>query len=137
VIVGNKVNFRPEWIAMVLANRLWPKGSRPMHLSGVLQKGIGAWVARRPDGTLAAMIVNYDRRHPHDLVMRTIKEHATVGRLEGLGRYALTLDGRQLLWGDGRPQWSPATRTLEHPVIKDGTVKVTLAPASGAWLQLG
>jgi hypothetical protein len=135
VIVGGHIDFRPAWMSMILANRLWPKGTRPMHLSGTLQTGIGAWIAERPDHTLAAMIVNYDRRHPHDLVLRTTRRNATVGRVTGLGQYAVTLDGRQLLWAHGAPSWR-GTSVVEHPIIKAGTVHVTLPPKSGAWLRL-
>jgi hypothetical protein len=106
-----------------------------MHLSGVLQTGIGAWIAQRPNGSLAAMIVNYDRRQSHALVLHTTKRQATVGRVAPLGPYAVTLDGRQLLWVNGEPHWT-ATSKLEHPRIANGTVIVKLPPRSGAWLRL-
>lgn len=135
VISANGITFRPEWLAMLLANRLWPVGTRPMHLTGAFQKGIGAWIGQRPDGSLAAMIVNYDRTNPHTLVLRTTKQRATVGRVTVLNPTTLTLDGRQLAWADGQPAWT-GTSTLEHPPLKNRTVNVVMPPGSGAWIRL-
>ena len=119
VIAGDNITFRPEWLAMMLANRLWPVGTRPMHLTGTLQKGIGAWIAQRPGGSLAAMIVNYDRTNPHTLVLRTTKRAATVGRVTVLNPTTLTLDGRRPRLGE-RPAELDRHQHARAPAGQEG-----------------
>ncbi|MDX6701442.1 MAG: hypothetical protein QOF26_1668 [Baekduia sp.] len=130
------VAFHPLMTAMVLADRLWPAGTRPMHLRGALPPGVGAWAARRPGGDVGIVVVNRDMTHGRRVTLRTAGGRATAGRLRGAGGYAVTLDGQQLAWAHGAPVWR-GHRTVHRLPVRHGHVTVALAPLSAAWLRLG
>jgi len=133
---GGGLTFRPLWTAIYLADQLWPAGSYPLRLTGKLQAGLNGWVARRPDGSLAVLLVNGNLTRSRRLVLATTATTATVGRIVRAGPQAVKLDGRQLAWSDGAPVWK-GTEHLESPTIKKDRLAVTLAPESAAWIVLG
>jgi hypothetical protein len=120
---------------MVLADRLWPAGSRPLRLSGSLPTGLAGWVARRPDGSLGVLLVNSDLNQANRIVLDTPAGQAILGRLQAAGASAVTLDGQQLVWASGRPSWK-GHRRLERPPVRAGRLTVRLTPGSAAWLVL-
>jgi hypothetical protein len=130
------ITFRPLWTAMYLADQLWPNGSVPLRLTGKLQAGLTGWVARRPDGSLAVLLVNGNVTRSRRLVLATPAATATVGRIVRAGAQAVTLDGQQLAWSHGAPVWK-GTQHLTSPKIKKDRLAVTLAPESAAWIVLG
>jgi hypothetical protein len=130
------ITFRPLWSAMYLADQLWPNGSYPLRLTGKLQVGLNGWVARRPDGSLAVLLVNGNVTRSRRLVLATTATTATVGRIVRAGPQAVTLDGRQLVWSHGAPVWTGKLK-LDAPKIKKDRMAVVLAPESAAWIVLG
>jgi hypothetical protein len=135
VLTPNGITFRPLFSAMVLADRLWPAGSRPLRLSGSLPTGLAGWVARRPDGSLGVLLVNSDLNQAKRIVLDTPAGQAILGRLQAAGASAVTLDGQQLVWASGRPSWK-GHRRLERPPVRSGRLTVRLTPGSAAWLVL-
>jgi len=130
------ITFRPLWTAMYLADQLWPNGSRPLRLTGKLPAGLDGWVARRPDRSLAILLVNGDQTGSRRLVLASTAQSATLGRVVGAGRQAVRLDGRELGWSAGRPVWK-GTRHVESPAIEKDRLAVTLPAESAAWIVLG
>jgi len=130
------VTFRPLWTAMYLADQLWPNGSYPLRLTGKLQAGLTGWVARRPDRSLAILLVNGDLKGSRRLVLATTAASATLGRIVPAGARAVRLDGRRLAWSAGGPVWK-GTQQLESPAVKEDRLAVTLPPESAAWIVLG
>jgi hypothetical protein len=130
------VRFRPLWSAILLADALWPEGTRPLHVTGPLPPGLGVWAARRPDGSLAILAVDRDLQRSRRLTIRTSARHGTLGRLVARGGYAAALNGRHLAWRNGRPVWR-GRRRVEQPAAVRGRVRITLAPGTAAWLVLG
>src|SRR4051794_7062417 len=133
---GGTVQFRPLWTAMLLADALWPKGTRALHVNGTTPPGVGVWAARRPDGSTALLAVNPDATHTRTVVGRRLAPRARVGRLEPLGRFAVALDGRQLVWSRGRPGWRGRAR-VERTAARGGRLRIQLAPRTAAWATLG
>jgi hypothetical protein len=130
------VRFRPLWSAILLADALWPDGTRPLRVAGPLPTRLGAWAARRPDGGLAVLVVNRDLQRSGGLVLRTSAARGELGRLSARGQYAVALNGRRLVWSDGRPVWRGRQRvTRVRP--RHGELRVRLAPGTAAWLVLG
>jgi hypothetical protein len=121
--------------ALVLADRLWPERTRPLHLRGTLPAGVSGWVGRRPDGRLGVLLVDRDPTRGAHVVLRTAARAATVGTLRGAGSYSVTLDGRQLTWRDGAPAWKGRS-TARRVRARDGHVTVGLAPLSATWALL-
>ena len=133
---GGTIAFRPLWTAMYLADQLWPSGTYPLRLTGKLPNGLTGWVARRPDRSLAILLVNGALTGPRRIVLATTASSATLGRLVAAGPRAVRLDGRQLAWSAGAPTWK-GTRQLESPQIGKYRLAVTLPAASAAWIVLG
>jgi hypothetical protein len=131
-----RLTFRPLWTAIYLADQLWPAGTRPLRLTGELQAGLTGWAARRPDGSLALLLVNGNLTQARRLVLATAATTATLGRVVGSGPQSVELDGRALAWSHGAPVWK-GNEQLESPPIKKGRLAVTLAPQSAAWVVLG
>ena len=121
---------------MYLADQLWPNGSHPLRLTGTLPTALNGWVARRPDRSLAVLLVNGDLGGPRRLVIATTATSATLGRIVAAGARAVRLDGRHLAWSAGAPAWRGKLH-LESPAIKRNRLAVTLPPASAAWIVLG
>jgi hypothetical protein len=136
VLLGDgTVAFHPLMTAMVLADRLWPQGTRPLRLRGQLPPGVEAYAARRPGGRVGMLLVDRDLTHGRRVVLRTGARAARIGRLVGAGAYAVTLDGRRLAWGKGGPRWT-GRRVVAERRIRGGRLSVHLAPASAAWVEL-
>lgn len=129
------VTFRPLWTAILLADALWPGGTRPLRIAGTLEQGLGAWAARRPDHSLAVLVVNRDLVHARRLVLRTAARRADLGRVTARGAFSIALDARQLVWSRGRPRWRGRQR-VDHPPIRRRRLRLTLAPGTAAWLVL-
>lgn len=129
------VAFRPLMTAMVLADRLWPQGTRPLHLRGTLPEGVAGWVARRPDGRLAVLLVDRDQRRGAHVRLATAARGGATGTLRGAGSFAVTLDGQQLTWHDGAPAWRGRS-SVQRVRARDGHVTVGLAPQSARWVLL-
>jgi hypothetical protein len=130
------VTFRPLWTAMVLADALWTAGTRPLHVTGPKPSQVGLFAARRPDGALAVLAVNRDRRRARTVVVRTAAASALLGRMTPRGRFTAALNGRVLRWSHGRPVWQGHTR-LERPAVRAGHLRIRLAPGTAAWVLLG
>ena len=135
VLRKGRIVFRPLWSAIVLADRLWPAGSRPLRLRGTLASGLAGWVARRPDGSLGVLVVNRNRAHRKRITLRTTGV-ATLGRLLPRGSRAVTLDGQTLAWAHGRPAWHGRRLVRQLPPSAGGTVSASLPPVSAAWLVI-
>ena len=135
VVTPTTIDFRPLFSALVLADRLWPAGSRPLRLTGDLPAGLAGWAARRTDGSLAVLLVNSDQTRPKRLALATSSTTAVLGRLLPAGRSAVTLDGQRLLWTGGAPVWT-GREHLEHPLVRARKVDVRLPAESAAWLVL-
>jgi hypothetical protein len=129
------VAFRPLWTAMLLADWLWPQGTRPLHTRGAPAR-VGVFAARRPGRGVALLAVNRDRRRARTVVVRTAARTALLGRMTPRGRFVVTLNGRRLTWSRGRPVWTGPQR-LERPAIRRGRLRIRLAPGSAAWAVLG
>jgi hypothetical protein len=129
------VAFHPLMTGLILADRLFPQGSRILHLRGQLPPGVEAYAARRPDGRSGILVVDRDLTHGRRLVLRTGARAARIGRLRGAGAYSVTLDGRQLVWSKGGPRWK-GRRVVADRHLRGGTLRVHLAPASAAWIEL-
>jgi hypothetical protein len=121
--------------ALVLLDRLFPKGSQMLHLRGRLPPGVEAYAARRPGGRIGLLLVDRDLAHGRRVVLRTGARAARIGRLRGAGAYAVTLDGRQLGWRAGAPRWA-GRRVVVERHVRGGRLSVHLAPASAAWVEL-
>ncbi len=130
------IAFHPLWTAMYLADQLWPNGSYPLRLTGKLPTGLNGWVARRPDRSLAVLLVNGDLGGARRLVIATTAGSATLGRIVAAGSRAVRLDGRHLAWSAGAPAWRGKLH-LESPAIKKNRLAVTLPAESAAWIVLG
>jgi hypothetical protein len=135
VTPAGTVAFRPAWTAILLANALWPQGTRPLRVAGTLAAGLGAWAARRPDGGLTLLAVNGDLRRSRRLVLRTAAQRAVEGAVAPRGMYSVALDGRQLVWSRGGPTWRGRQR-VQRRRIRDDRLRIGLAPASAKWLVL-
>jgi len=129
------VTFRPLWTAIVLADALWPGGTRPLRVVGPLEQGLGAWAARRPDGGLAVLLVNRDLVHARRLVLRTAARRSQLGRVTARGAFSIALNARQLVWSAGAPRWRGRQR-VDRPPIRRHRLRVALAPGTAAWLVL-
>jgi hypothetical protein len=129
------VTFRPVWTAILLANALWPAGTRPMRVLGSVEPRLGTWAARRPDGGLTLLAVNRDLVHAHTLVLRTGARRALLGRVTPRGAYSVALNGRQLRWSKGRPMWQGAQR-VDRPPIRHRRLRLAVAPGTAKWLVL-
>jgi hypothetical protein len=129
------VVFRPLWTAILLADALWPGGTRPLRVLGRLEPGLGAWAARRPDRSLAVLAVNRDLVHARRLVLRTAAQRAQLGRVTARGAFSIALNARQLVWSRGRPRWR-GTQRIDRPPIRNGRLRLTLAPGTAAWIVL-
>jgi hypothetical protein len=130
------VIFRPVWTAILLANALWPAGTRPMRVLGTHEPRLGVWAARRPDGGLALLAVNRDLVHAHSVILRTAAHRALLGRLTPRGAYSVALNGRQLVWSrGGRPAWRGRERVERRP-IRGGRLRIAVAPGTAKWLAL-
>jgi hypothetical protein len=129
------VIFRPLWTAIVLADALWPEGTRPLRVVGPLQQGLGAWAARRPDRSIAVLVVNRDLVRSRRLVLRTAARRGELGRVTARGAFSIALNGRQLVWTRGRPRWRGRQR-VDRARLRGGRLRLTLAPGTAAWLVL-
>jgi hypothetical protein len=130
------VTFRPLFIALVLADRLWPSGTQPLQLAGRRPPGVDAWAARRPDGRVALIVVNDDQGHAHRLELISPASTARYGRLQAAGAHAVTLDARRLAWANNRPIWR-GRRATGMLAFQAGRATLLLPAASAAWVLLG
>ncbi|MGZ6575272.1 MAG: hypothetical protein ACXVFM_01865 [Solirubrobacteraceae bacterium] len=131
-----RVSFRPLLTAMILANRLWPSGTRPLLVRGSQPAQVHAWAGRRPDGHVGVLVVNADQQHAHQFVLDSTATRARYGRLLAAGERAVTLDGRRLIWQRKRPTWR-GHRSTGALACPHGRAALRLPPASAAWLLLG
>lgn len=127
------VRFRPLWTAMLLADRLWPQGSRPLRVAQPSAAALRTFAARRPDGTLGVLAVNTDQTQSRSLTLHTTAHVATVGRMDPDGPLAVTLDGRRLTWSDGGPRWV-GHQQVKRVRVHDGRYTVRVPAMSAAWV---
>jgi hypothetical protein len=129
------VRFRPLWTAILLADSLWPEGTRPLRMTGSPPTSVRAFAARRADGGLAVLVVNRSLRFRRVLHLRTAAHRMLSGRLLPAGRFTVTLDGRRLAWNSTGPRWTGRQKVLLQRV-RHGRVRIALPPQSAVWLQL-
>jgi hypothetical protein len=135
LLPDGSVRFRPLWTAMLLVDRLWPAGSRPLRVADPEDSPLHAFAARRPDGSLGVLAVNSDLARSRRLVLATVARRALVGRLDPRGPFTVALDGRRLTWAGGAPEWTGRQR-LERIRVHGGRLALRLAPMSAAWVVL-
>jgi hypothetical protein len=135
LVADGTVRFRPLWTAILLADTLWPRGTQPLHVEGSLPSGVGLWAARRPDGGISALAVNRDQRRARHITLKTGASRGQLGRLVGRGAYAVALNGRQLIWAEGRPAWRGRQR-VQAVRVRGGRLRWTLPPGTAAWMVL-
>jgi hypothetical protein len=136
VVRSGSVSFRPLWYAMMLTDRLWPEGTRPLQVRGSLPQGIQGFAGRRADGTLALVLVNGNLRHSRRVTLAGLRAGGLqAGRLLPAGPRSVTLDGRRLGWSHGEPKWRGKRRLLRLSV-RGGRAALTLPRESATWLVI-
>jgi hypothetical protein len=135
VHAGGRIEFRPLMSTLILADRLWPAGTRPRWVVGREADAVHAWAGQRPDGRIGVIVVNSDQLRAHAVRLASAATGARYGRLLAAGPTAVTLDGRLLTWSGGRPVWQ-GTRRTRALVPRGGRVQLELPPMSAAWLLL-